>query len=119
MTATIAPTVATAAISDVTATSPTTWLNVAEGLWVGSGAGEFRGTVEFVDGRFEASDERGTRLGRSHSLAGAKQLLDQPAAPEPANVLGWSDERTVLALGWLAFGASAIAAVSIATQLFI
>ena len=96
----------------------TTWVNVAEGLWVGSSAREFRGTIEFVDGRFETSDERGTRLGRSHSLAGAKRLLDEPVAA-PAAELVWSDERTVLALGWLAFGAAAIAAVSIASQFFV
>lgn len=119
MTTTIAPTVTTSIISTPAAFAPeTTWANVVDGLWVASSAGEFRGTVEFVGGRFEVTDERGTQLGRSHSLAGAKRLLDQPT-PEPANVLGWSDERTVLALGWLAFGASAIAAVGIASQLFI
>ena len=52
---------------------------------------------------------------------GAKRLLDEPARrdDDDAPELAWSDERTVLALGWLAFGASAIAAVSIATQLFV
>lgn len=104
---------------DAGALTPLTWANVTEGLWVASRAGDFSGTVEFVDGRFEAADERGARLGRSHSLAGAKRLLDQPSAVETENVLGWTGDRTVIALGWLAFGVSAIAAASIASQLFL
>jgi len=110
---------ATSTITAAIPTAPTTWVSVAEGLWVGSSTGEFRGTIEFVDGRFETSDDRGTRLGHSHSLAGAKLLVDAPQADDADHVLLWTDERTVLALGWLAFGAAAIAAVSIASQFFI
>ena len=100
-------------------TITTTWVNVTEGLWVGSSAHEFRGTVEFVDGRFVTADDRGNALGRSHSLAGAKRLLDAPETADPEHVLLWTDERTIFALGWLALGAAAIAAVSIASQFFV
>jgi hypothetical protein len=136
MTTTIATTAATSSATSPSALAPSiattsapgtpgvplahasTWAHVTDGLWVASCEGEFRGTVEFVDGRFEAADERGTALGRSHSLAGAKRLVDQPTTPDPENVLGWSHERTVIALGWLSFGISAIAAVAIGSQLF-
>jgi len=123
MTTTIAPHVSTATTTTVAGPAPissaTTWVNVADGLWTGSRDGEFFGTIEFVRGGFETSDHRGTHLGRSHSLAGAKRLLDDSRDAEPEQVLLWSDERTVLALGWLAFGVAAIAAVSIATQFFV
>src|SRR4029078_6342165 len=48
---------ATSTITAAIPTAPTTWVSVAEGLWVGSSTGEFRGTIEFVDGRFETSDD--------------------------------------------------------------
>jgi len=94
------------------------WALVADGLWSGTRDGEFLGTVEFVDGAFETCDHRGTRVGRSHSLASAQQLVDAPA-PELSPVLTWTDERPSLAAGWLGFAALAVAAVTIATQLFV
>ncbi len=93
------------------------WALVAEGLWAGTRNGEFLGTVEFTGGAFETSDHRGTRVGRSHSLAAAQQLVDAPA-PEFTPMLTWRDDRPSLAAGWLGFGALAVAAVTIATQLF-
>ena len=101
------------------ATSAATWALVSEGLWAGTRDGEFLGTIEFIHGRFEVADHHGTGLGRSHSLAGAKRMLDCADPEEVEQVLRWSDQRSLLVLGWLAFGASAIAAVSIATQLFV
>ncbi|QNO37673.1 hypothetical protein H4J02_01090 [Protaetiibacter sp. SSC-01] len=94
------------------------WSLVAEGLWAGTRDGEFLGTVEFVDGAFETADNRGTRIGRSHSLAAAQNLVDAPA-PELSPVLTWRDDRPSLAAGWLGFATLAVAAVTIATQLFV
>lgn len=93
----------------------TVWTSVAEGLWAGNRDGEFLGTVEFVDGGFETADHRGARIGRSHSLAAAERLIDEPSTPE--NVLVWRDERTLLTAGWLGFATLAVAAVAIALQL--
>ncbi len=94
------------------------WVHVAEGLWAGTRDGEFLGTVEFTGGAFETSDHRGARVGRSHSLVAAQQLVDAPA-PETTSVLAWGDDRPVLAAGWLGFAALAVAAVTIASQLFL
>ena len=94
------------------------WALVAEGLWAGTRDGEFLGTVEFTGGAFETADARGTRVGRSHSLAAAQQLVDSPAT-DLTPVLTWRDDRPSLAAGWLGFAALAVAAVTIATQLFV
>jgi|GEM_PF-2082163 len=99
--------------------APAVWAPVAEGLWVGTRDGEFLGTVEFAHGGFQAADHHGTGLGRSHSLAAAKRMIDSPDVEEAEQVMRWSDERSLLVLGWLAFAASAVAAVSIATQFFV
>ncbi len=109
-----APTITTSA-----AVAPASWNLVSEGLWAGTRDGEFLGTVEFLRGGFHASDHHGTSLGRTHSLAAAKRMLDgpEPEASEP--VMRWSDQRSMLVLGWAAFTASAVAAVSIATQFFV
>jgi len=92
------------------------WNAVAEGLWAGTRDGEFVGTIEFVDGGFVTADHRGTRIGRSHSLAAAQRLLESPAR-EP-DVPSWGDGRAVLATGWLGLAALALAAVVLAVQLF-
>jgi hypothetical protein len=92
------------------------WAGVTDGLWAGTRDGEFVGTIEFVDGGFVTADHRGTRVGRSHSLAAAQRLLEGPVR-EP-DVLSWGDERAVLATGWLGLGALAVAAVVLAVQLF-
>ncbi|MCS0498515.1 hypothetical protein [Protaetiibacter mangrovi] len=94
------------------------WASVAEGLWAGTRDGEFLGTVEFVDGGFETADERGTRIGRSHSLVAAQRLVESPA-PDEESVLGWRDERPVLAAGWLGFAALAVTAVGLAWNLYV
>jgi len=112
MTTTIAP------IDTTTASASANWALVSEGLWAGTRDGEFLGTIEFAHGGFQAADHHGTALGRSHSLAGAKRMLDCADPDEVEQVLRWSDQRSLLVLGWLAFGASAIAAVSIAGQFF-
>src|SRR5690554_4817059 len=52
------------------------WAPVTETLWAGTRDGEFLGTVEFVDGGFETTDEHGVRIGRSHSLLAAQRLVD-------------------------------------------
>ena len=114
MTTTLTP--ATPTVSAPTS-SGTRWTSVAEGLWAGTRDGEFLGTVEFVDGGFETSDLRGTRIGRSHSLVAAQKLVDRPA-PEAVPVLGWGDERRALAAGWLGFTALAVTAVALAINLF-
>lgn len=93
------------------------WAHVSDGLWVCSTPEAFMGTVEFIDGGFETSDERGEWIGRSHSLAGAKQLLTAPKS-QPRPVLRWGPSRTALTLGWAAVAITAAATVGIATQFF-
>lgn len=112
MTATLIP-------SDPAAAVPagTRWTAIADGLWVGTRDGDFLGTVEFVDGGFVTSDAEGTRIGRSHSLAAARRLVDGP--PIETTVLGWREERTALAAGWIGFGVLAFAAVALAVHLFL
>ncbi|TXK19072.1 hypothetical protein [Homoserinibacter sp. GY 40078] len=117
MSTTIAPTTRAAA----SATEPLVavrWNRVAERLWAGTHDGEFFGTIEFTGGAFEVSDDRGLYLGRAHSLAAAKRIIDQPDQQEPA-VLEWRDGRRVMMFGWIGFVSAAVAAVTIATQLFI
>lgn len=113
MTATLTP-----ATFPAVAPAATRWASVAEGLWAGTREGEFFGTVEFVEGGFETTDHRGTRLGRSHSLAAAKRLLDEPVDEQPGELM-WRDDRATLAVGWLGFATLAVAAIAIATQLFV
>lgn len=120
MTTTIAAPRAKTPAPVTTATlAPAMWTLVSEGLWAGSRSGEFLGTVEFTAGAFETADHHGTPLGRSHSLAGAKRLVDGPEELGTEQVLPWDDSRTMFALGWLAFAAAAIGAISIATQFFV
>lgn len=117
MTATLTPgSVISPAPAPAPAPAGVLWAPVAEGLWAGTRAGEFLGTVEFVDGAFETSDARGMRVGRSHSLAAAQQLVDTPAT-DLTPVLTWHDDRPSLAAGWLGLAALAVAAVAIALQL--
>lgn len=98
--------------------SVSTWTAVSEGLWSCTREGRFLGSIEFTAGGFEAVDCTGTPLGRSHSLAGAKKLIDG-LPPEPyADTLVWNNDRRAFTWTWCALGVSAIASVALAVQLF-
>lgn len=103
-------------ISDVLLTS--NWTAVSEGLWACNSGGNFLGSVEFTAGGFEAVDGRGTALGRSHSLAGAKKLVEGQPAETYTDVLNWRDDRRAFAIAWSALLVSAFASVTLAVQLF-
>ena len=75
------------------------------------------GTVEFVDGGFETTNEHGVRIGRSHSLLAAQRLGDGP--PVETTVLTWREERAGLAAGWIGFSVLAGTAVVLAANLFL
>ncbi|NLF05917.1 MAG: hypothetical protein GX593_13075 [Actinomycetales bacterium] len=93
------------------------WAPVTETLWAGTRDGEFLGTVEFVDGGFETTNEHGVRIGRSHSLLAAQRLVDGP--PVETTVLTWREERAGLAAGWIGFSVLAGTAVVLAANLFL
>ena len=92
------------------------WIAVSEGLWSCNLSGEFLGSVEFTAGGFEAVDSNGTPLGRSHSLVGAKKLIEGLPPEQYSDVLRWRDDRRAFAIAWTALFVSAVASVTLALQ---
>ena len=93
------------------------WTAVSEGLWSGTHDDEFVGSIEFTEGRFEAVDCTGRPLGRSHSLAGAKGLLEGSGCVSRRNVLTWRHDRRAITLTWAALAVSTIASIALAVLL--
>jgi hypothetical protein len=71
------------------------WRSPHQELWVSSMNGEYRGMIEYIDGRYVAANHRGATVGEFSSLAQAKRSVD-----------GWSprnnDVREVIILKTIA-----------------
>lgn len=99
--------------------APASWFAVSDGLWSCNRDGNFLGSVEFTGGRFEAVDGTGNRLGRSHSLAGAKKLIEGLPPEQYSEVLRWRDDRRAFAWAWGSLFVSAAAAVVLGVQMLV
>lgn len=96
---------------------PVMWTSVSDGLWSCTRDDEFVGSIEFTAGRFEAVDCTGRPLGRSHSLAGAKGIIEGQACTASSDVLTWRNDHRTMLITWAALGVSTVASIALALQL--
>jgi len=96
--------------------SRTSWREVEENFTVGQMDGNFAGTIERRDGRFEATTGAGERLGGFRSEAAAQRALERATAtltdrPATASAREALLRTSVLLTGIAATGAAAIMAL--------
>ncbi len=104
------------------ATPAIRWTEVDEHFWTAGSGSVIVGTIEFTEGRFAVRDADGVLVGGSHSLGGAKALLQGGAPTEAVPSEFFADARVaslpIVATAATFLALSAVAAGALAIQLF-